>query len=150
MQDRGQSLTELALLLPLLILILLGTVDLARIYNAYVTLTNAAREGARYGATHPLDSGGATNTSAIRARVIQEASNSGVSLVPENITVDCIAAAVDAHSGSSADCASPSVQSGDPIRVRVAYDFSFVTTYLFGVGTLSISNYAEMPIFAGK
>jgi Flp pilus assembly protein TadG len=150
LKSRGQSLTELALLLPLLVLILLGTVDLARVYNSYVTLTNAAREGARYGATHPLNPSGATNTDAIRTRVIQEAANSGVALSSENITVECISAAVDAHSGSSTDCASPSVQLGDPIRVRVAYDFSFVTTYLFGIGTMSISNYAEMPIFAGK
>jgi Flp pilus assembly protein TadG len=38
---------EFALLLPLLLLILLGIIDFGRMLNAQVTLTQAAREGAR-------------------------------------------------------------------------------------------------------
>jgi Flp pilus assembly protein TadG len=53
--ERGQSLVELALSLPLLLLILLGTVDLGRAFFDYVELRNAAREGAGYGARRPED-----------------------------------------------------------------------------------------------
>jgi Flp pilus assembly protein TadG len=45
--DRGATAVEFALLLPLLLLIVLGIVDFGRMLNAQVTLTQAAREGAR-------------------------------------------------------------------------------------------------------
>jgi len=45
--DRGAAAVEFALLLPLLLLIVLGIVDFGRMLNAQVTLTQAAREGAR-------------------------------------------------------------------------------------------------------
>lgn len=55
----GQGLVELALLLPLLLAILFGTVDLGRAFYTYVALTNAAREAARYAAV--MDSNASKN-----------------------------------------------------------------------------------------
>lgn len=46
--QRGQSLVEFALLLPLLLIIALGVFDFGRVYFAYVSVTNAARNGAQY------------------------------------------------------------------------------------------------------
>src|SRR5438105_12464827 len=46
---RGQSMVELALILPTLILMTLGMVDYGRAYYFQVAITNAAREGARTG-----------------------------------------------------------------------------------------------------
>ncbi len=51
-RQRGQSLAEFALLLPLLMTILVGTLDLGRAFYTYVSLTNAAREAARYAAVN--------------------------------------------------------------------------------------------------
>jgi len=48
--ERGQSLTEFALALPLLILLLFAVIQFGIIFNNYVTLTDAARAGARKGA----------------------------------------------------------------------------------------------------
>jgi Flp pilus assembly protein TadG len=45
--DRGATVVEFALLLPMLLLIVLGIIDFGRMLNAQVTLTQAAREGAR-------------------------------------------------------------------------------------------------------
>jgi TadE-like protein len=45
---RGQALTELALVSAVLILVLLGVIDLARVYQFQTALQQAAREGARY------------------------------------------------------------------------------------------------------
>lgn len=56
---RGQQLVELALALPFLLLILLGTLDLGRAFHTQIALTNAAREAARFAAV-----GGAGATSA--------------------------------------------------------------------------------------
>jgi Flp pilus assembly protein TadG len=45
--ERGAELIEMALVLPLLLLILLGIVDFGFLFARYEVLTNAAREGAR-------------------------------------------------------------------------------------------------------
>jgi Flp pilus assembly protein TadG len=45
--DRGATVVEFALLLPLLLLIVMGIVDFGRLLNAQESLTQAAREGAR-------------------------------------------------------------------------------------------------------
>jgi Flp pilus assembly protein TadG len=46
--DRGAAMVEFAIMLPLLLLVIAGIVDLGRAFFTQVTLTNAAREGARY------------------------------------------------------------------------------------------------------
>src|SRR5687768_5261332 len=48
--DAGQSLVELALALPILVLLLLGVVDGARAYYYAGVVANSAREGAVYAA----------------------------------------------------------------------------------------------------
>src|SRR5688572_16886512 len=44
---RGAELIEFALVLPLMLLLLLGTVDFGLLFQRYHVVTNAAREGAR-------------------------------------------------------------------------------------------------------
>lgn len=46
-EERGAALVEAAIAFPLLIMLLFGIVSFGRAYNAKVTLTHAAREGAR-------------------------------------------------------------------------------------------------------
>src|SRR6266699_2915884 len=46
-RDRGAVAVEFALLLPMLLLLLFGIIDFGRALNAQITLTQAAREGAR-------------------------------------------------------------------------------------------------------
>jgi Flp pilus assembly protein TadG len=48
-ESGGQSLVEFSLILTPLFLLLLGIIQFGFIFNAYVTMTNAAREGARTG-----------------------------------------------------------------------------------------------------
>lgn len=47
---RGQSLVELAMVLPFLLLILVGVIDLGRMFFAYAAISNAAYEAARQAA----------------------------------------------------------------------------------------------------
>ena len=60
--EDGQSLVEMALVLPFLLLILLGIVQFGFVFSGYIAVTSAAREGARLAAT------GAANTQ-VQARV---------------------------------------------------------------------------------
>jgi len=54
----GQSLVELAIAFPLLLMTLLGTIDVGRLFFDYVDLRHAATEGATYGSRHPTDQTG--------------------------------------------------------------------------------------------
>jgi Flp pilus assembly protein TadG len=54
-RDQGQSLVEFALVLLPLFFILLGIIQFGLIFNSYVTITNAAREGARSGSVYIYD-----------------------------------------------------------------------------------------------
>jgi Flp pilus assembly protein TadG len=49
-RDAGQALVELAVVLPLLLLMLLGAIDLGRLAFLAVEVTSAARAGTMYGA----------------------------------------------------------------------------------------------------
>lgn len=57
----AQGLVEFALLLPVLLMIILGTIEFGRILFIYTNINNAAREGTRYGMVHPKDQNGITN-----------------------------------------------------------------------------------------
>ncbi|MEK6265098.1 MAG: pilus assembly protein [Clostridium sp.] len=47
--EKGQSLVEFAILLPLLLLIIMGIFEFGLMLNSYLTIHNSAREGARLG-----------------------------------------------------------------------------------------------------
>jgi len=59
-REDAQSLVELALLLPLFILLLIGSAEFARFAWAAVLTSNAARAGAAWGAVDPANAGDAT------------------------------------------------------------------------------------------
>ncbi len=45
--EKGQSLVEFALILPLLLLLVIGIIDFGRVFHAYITIDHAGREAAR-------------------------------------------------------------------------------------------------------
>jgi hypothetical protein len=60
---RGQSLTEFALGITFILIMMAGVMDLGRAYFSFLSLRDAAQEGALYGSLSPPD------TTGIRARV---------------------------------------------------------------------------------
>lgn len=58
--EQGATIVEFALLIPVVILLLVVCLDFGRALNAYVTVTNASREGARYASVHPDGPGALT------------------------------------------------------------------------------------------
>ena len=46
-RESGQAVIEMALILPLLLLLILGIIEFGWILNGQITITAAAREGAR-------------------------------------------------------------------------------------------------------
>ena len=53
--ERGQTMVEFALVVPILCVVLFGILQFGALYNDYVTLTDAARVGARRAAVSRLD-----------------------------------------------------------------------------------------------
>lgn len=49
-EESGQSIVEFALILPVLMLIVVGIIEFGWLFNGKITLTSAAREGARVAA----------------------------------------------------------------------------------------------------
>ena len=63
----GQAFVEFALGMPLMLLIMLGTLDVGQVFIDYVQLRNGCREAASFGARNPK------NTPAIENRVMEHA-----------------------------------------------------------------------------
>jgi Flp pilus assembly protein TadG len=80
-QREGATAVEFAIVLPILLMLLFGIISMGLIYNQQLTLTQAAREGARFAATHPVDGDYFTN---VEGRVIQA---SGGTVSAADITV---------------------------------------------------------------
>jgi Flp pilus assembly protein TadG len=72
----GQSLVELALVLPLMAVLFMGTVDIGRLLFTYIALEEAVQEGATYAAQVPTPAG--TLQSRVEARVHNSSSQEEV------------------------------------------------------------------------
>jgi Flp pilus assembly protein TadG len=101
-RDTGSALVELAICLPVLVLVMIGTIDFARVFYTSISLSNAARAGAQYGAYNLAQSGdtatmqttatGATNLTGVTAaasRSCQCATDLGVFSYTSPTLNDC-------------------------------------------------------------
>ncbi len=130
-QSRGQSLVEFALLIPVLMFVLAGVLDLGRAYYSYVMITNAAREGASYGASNPTNIGSdCTTPGTIKFAACQEAAGSNFALSASNITVT----------------ESPDSSSGSSITVTVSVTFHLATGMILGLGEIPLRSSATFQI----
>ena len=111
-EDRGAAIVEVALTLPLLLLVSVGIFEFGRAYQTWQVLTNAAREGARI-AVLPN-----SQDSAIRSRVV---SYMQTGQLPEatNATIDIDHnAPIDIGIGSATGS-----------EVSIQYPFSFIVLH---------------------
>jgi len=104
-REDGQDLIELALVLPLLLLVLVITVDLGRVFSTHMVLVNAAREGARQASRDVF------NIQAISEAALNETRYAG--LADDAVTVSVSSASI-----------------GNPVQVSVQYDFNLVSGML--------------------
>jgi Flp pilus assembly protein TadG len=83
--DRGAAAVEFALVLPILVLLLFGMVTTGIAYSDHLSVTNAVREGARYGAAVDYTASGWATS--VRDRVEQVYFNAGGTLTNAQICV---------------------------------------------------------------
>lgn len=52
---QGQSLVEMAIILPLLLLLVMGTIEFGRVFGSYLVMENLSRSAARFGVVGHTD-----------------------------------------------------------------------------------------------
>lgn len=119
--ERGQTMVETAMVLPILLVLVFGMIDFGRVFNAWITVTNSAREGARVGATRQ-------DETAIEARVAAAMGHI------DDYTVDIVNAG-----GASGTAVSVSVETTIDILTPLIGD-------IIGGGSVTISETTTMRL----
>ncbi len=137
---RGQALVEMAILLPVLLLVVLMALDLGRVFFGWVGLQNAVRQGANYAALNPSawgSPGDATKRTTYLAQLANDTS-----------TLNCAVAQ---------PLPSPSFPNGTAVGARaevaLSCDFAPITPLVAGLfpgGMLEISAYSAFTIRGGQ
>ncbi len=150
--NRGQSLVELALTLPILMMILMGIIDLSFVLYASIQVAAASGEGARAGALFPgdLNQSVATNDAARDTAVrkaIYDSSTGGTTLGLLKTTLPNF----DVSSAAFVEITYPNAyqsatRTGEPIVVTVRYKQPVWFEFLPGVvaGTFQVSSSTRM------
>ncbi|MGL5206155.1 MAG: TadE/TadG family type IV pilus assembly protein [Acidaminococcaceae bacterium] len=98
---KGQALVEMAIILPVLIALIFGMTDFARVLNSYLVATQASREGARVAAMRADD-----------ADVVLAVTNAAPTFDPAKMTITT----------------TPAVRvRGDSVTVTVTYSIDIIT-----------------------
>jgi Flp pilus assembly protein TadG len=126
--ERGANLVEAAIVIPLLLIIVVGLADLGRLYFTYITIVNAAREGARYAAGHPLNEAGITSACLAEAQKESQDSKPLVS--------------IDSCDRQPLG----SQETGDPVKVTASTQFISFLAALGGRPSFTISYSVTFPI----
>lgn len=130
----GQGLVEFALILPVVLLLVIGALDIGRAFYVKVVLENSAREGANYMVYHTAE--GKANTFALTKAAVQtEGQNSNLTIPLADIDVNCMV-------GASVNNTCPSVST---VVVTVRHEMPLVADIFFN-GPLELVTDARMLI----
>ena len=99
--EHGQTMVEFALVVPILCVVLFGILQFGALYNDYVTLTDAARVGARRAAVSRLESSPSAEAEAATR-------GAAAGLTPSKLQV----------------AVSSTWKQGDPVTVKASYPYS--------------------------
>ncbi|MBA3533308.1 MAG: pilus assembly protein [Ardenticatenales bacterium] len=158
-KEVGQALVEFALVLPIILLIFTGIIDFGRMMFLYSQLSNAVREGARYGSvTGPNpNSPQFVNCTGIRNAV------KGTLAIPipdadlqVTITYDNGKTAVTTASGVAVTCPTSGtapnqglITLGDRVLVKGSTKFAFITPLVSSFGPINLTLTSARTILRG-
>jgi len=126
--EAGQGLAEIALVLPVFLLLLMAIFDFGRAIYAYNTVGNASRAATRVAIVNQ-------DTTAIEARAMEQT----IGLNPDEVTVDT-SALLDS-------CATDPPKIGCVVTVTVEYDWTPITPIIGTVvGPISLTATTSMPL----
>ena len=132
-RDRGQALVEFGLVLPILLLLIFGLVDLGRAVYAQNALSEAARDGARWGSVQARAGNNIPG--------IEDYTESRIDAIPGvTATAECITTNVFGCSPN------------DVLRVRAETDMEMITPVLaqimgaIGLNPLHLASTSEVLV----
>jgi hypothetical protein len=135
---RGQSLVELALVLPIILLLFMAIFDFGRAIFAYNTVSNAARDGARVAIVDQQVTAGVSN--AAQAAADQAV---GLGLDPTDVADIRVQYLLPDLSGP---CLSDEMV-GCVADVRVQYSYDPTTPIIGGIiGPITVGSTTQLPI----
>ncbi len=108
--ERGTALVEFALVIPVLLLVLFGTLDFAKAFNYWIDETHLAAEGARWAVVNSNPGSGS-----LQQYIQQQADSSQL----RGLAHVCITFPTNPASGTSG-------QVGDPVQVTVKSDYNWM------------------------
>jgi Flp pilus assembly protein TadG len=136
-RERGQALVEFSFVLIAFLILVFGVIDFGMALHSWITVTNAAREGARVAAVHAASDGSVDcsptpSAGTIEGKVCETATNLG----PDAMTISVTNADPEDDSG------------GEPVRVQVDYEYNFFTPLVawLNLDTVTISSTSEMRL----
>jgi Flp pilus assembly protein TadG len=154
--SRGSAIVELALSLPLLVTLLVGTADFGRVFYMSIQLTAAARAGAQFGAQSSSNS---SDSASIRTAAATAAPNIGLAANSIDIpdagqypmcASDDTSGATFTPQASPATCSSSCSGSGHMVcyvKVTTTKNFTTISSFVPGVPhTMTISRTAYQVV----
>jgi Flp pilus assembly protein TadG len=136
----GQSMVELALLLPFLVFGLIGAADLARAYALQLAIQNGARAGAEAYAINFTP----TRALAIQRAIDEMARTPGIKTTDPSLNVDASIAQAD---GVTACLQPPTVATPCFVTVSVQYTFHTIVPWPFIPNTANFDRSTTMRTF---
>ena len=86
--ERGQSLLELSLILPVMLVIVIGLVEVADSFNSYITILDASRDGARLGSKNLATDDQIKNLIAVETARLRDPLNTASDVTIQHTTFD--------------------------------------------------------------
>lgn len=130
---RGQAMVELALVLPLLVLLMVGVFDVGRAVFAYNTVNNAAREGGRLAIVDQYEAH-------VKAEAAGAATNLGIAASDVTVSYQLADGSACPHVGTSGVSLCVAV-------VTVAYQYEAATPIIGNlIGPLQITGESRFPV----
>lgn len=146
----GQSLVEFALVLPIIVLLIVGFVEIGRAVFAFNTIANAARQGARVAVVNQIS----VVTDCDESRPIEDpyephwsvrgcaiAAASTLGITTSNVSVSYLS-----PPSTTLSCA-PTLHVGCLASVTVTYNYSIATPFVsLLIGPFTMSQTSQMPL----
>jgi hypothetical protein len=134
--ERGQSLVEVAVSLPVILLLLVGTLDFGMAIFSYMILRDAAQEGALYGSFNPANNAEIER----RARGISPHEDGSLFYSPVDLADENLVK-VDIKT-SAGKCQGFYGGKANDLEVSVTYEYPLMTpfmTQILGSGSIPIT-----------
>ena len=116
-QETAQALIETALSLPLLMLLLVGAVEFARVAFASIEVSTAAMAGVQYGAQTAATAG---DTTGIQTAATNDAQN--ITLGTTTVSHSCICSNGSASTCLPTDCSTSNIETILTVKTQASFD----------------------------